>query len=467
MNRELLDIHYEGFAKGNQDMLESLSKALSAGVGTDTSAFTGGRALIPESLDTTLVNVLWKQDEAKLFKALKKIPVKSPVHQWTRRTGVGDEDGAWVAEGGDSIEKDTDIERTFTTMKYLQTLRKVTLQATIANMIEDAMTVEKSSGTLWIIKQIERALFYGNSDMVSEEPDGLQKLIVDRVATDPENIIDLRGKDATTVDFENAISEGARVIRQKFGLATDLYTSLKVMEDVQQLLRDRLRFPAGGGGGEVTLPAMVFEKYPTPFGTPTLQPDLFILEGEVPRTSAVAGAPSQITISLAAGAHASSEFIAADNGTYYYQVAAVNKFGQALVSAEQSQAVVAGERVVISITEGATKGTCFFVFRSKKDAGASATKYFAYKVARTGADPDIYDTNSDLPGTSQSYILGMQAIYNAIEWQQFLPLMKFDLYPTNAAVYPFLMLLFGALGLKKPEQHVMIKNISPRGLGWF
>jgi len=471
MNKELLDIHYQGFARGNQDMLEGLSKALSAGSGTQTADFTGGRALIPESLDTTLVSVLWKQDEARLFKALKKIPVKSPVHQWTRRTGVGNEDGAWVAEGGDSVEKDTDIERAFSTMKYLQTLRKVTLQATISNMIEDAMTVEKMSGTLWIIQQIEKALFHGNSDMVTEEPDGIRKVLEDNISTDSENVIDLRGKDATSVEYENAMVQAARVIRQKFGLATDLFTSLKVMEDVQRLLRDRMRFPAGAGGGQETLPNFVFDKYPTTFGTLMLQPDLFILEGEAPRTSVVTGVPSQQTISCAAANHASSEFLAADAGTYYYQVAAVNKFGQSLISAEASVAVSAGDRVTISVTEGATDGTCFFVFRCKKDAGASATKLFCKKVARVagvgGDDPDLYDTNSDLPGTSQAYLLGMNTMYNAIEWHQFLPLMKFDLYPVSAAVYPFLMLLFGALGLKKPEHHVMIKNISPSDLRWF
>ena len=467
MDQALLDFHYQGFAKGNQEMMETLEKALSAGSGVDTAAFTGGRALIPESLDSTLVNVLWKQDEAKLFKALKKIPVKSPVHQWTRRTGVGDSDGAWVAEGGTSTEKDTDIERKYTTMKYLQTLRKVTLQATISNMLEDAMTVEKSSGTLWIIKEIEKKLFFGDSAMVSTEPDGLEKLIVDNVSTDPENIIDLRGKDATSVQMENAIGEATRVIRQKFGIATDLFMSLITMEDIQKLLRDRLRFPAGATG-ETVLPNLVYDKYPTPFGTPMLQPDLFILEGEAPRTSSIStGIASQVSISNAAGAHASSEFLAADAGTYYYSVAAVNKFGQGLVSAEASQAVAAGERVTISITEGGTDGTCFFIFRSKKDAGASATKLFMKKVVRTGDDPDVYDTNSDLPGTSKGFMLGMNPMYNAIEWEQFLPLMKFDLYPTNAAVYPFLMLLFGALGLKKPEQHIMIKNISPSTLGWF
>ncbi|KKL71685.1 hypothetical protein LCGC14_2092470, partial [marine sediment metagenome] len=344
------------------------------------------------------------------------------------------------------------------------------------------------SGTLWIIKEIEKKLFFGDSAMISTEPDGMEKLIVDNIGTDPENVIDLRGKDATSIKMEDAIGEAARVIRQKFGIVTDFYTSLKTMEDIQKLLRDRLRFPAGGGGGDqTTVPNLVFDKYPTTFGTPMLQPDLFILEGEAPRTSSIsAGIPSQVSISNAAGSHASSEFLAADAGTYYYSVAAVNKFGQGLVSAEASQVVAVGDRVTITITEGGTDGTCFFIFRNKKDAGSSATvgtsffifrnkkdagssatKLFMKKVVRTGDDPDVYDTNSDLPGTSKGFMLGMNPMYNAIEWEQFLPLMKFDLYPTNAAVYPFLMLLFGALGLKKPEQHVMIKNISPSNLGWF
>jgi len=72
-----------------------------------------------------------------------------------------------------------------------------------------------------------------------------------------------------------------------------------------------------------------------------------------------------------------------------------------------------------------------------------------------------------MPGTSDVFLLNLAGLYDAIEWEQFLPMMKFDLYPTNAAVYPFLMLLFGALAVKKTEQQVIIRNVSPSDLGWF
>lgn len=470
MEQDLLNMHYEGFAKGNMEMMEALTKALEAGTGVDVSGFSGGRAIIPESLDATLVSILWKQEHAKLFRALKKKPVKSPVHQWARRTGVGDDDGAFVAEGGASTEKNTDLERKWAEMKYLQTLRKVTLQATISMMLEDAMTIEKQGGTLWVIKQTERALFNGDSDMVDAEPNGLFKLLTDNVTATPahpENVIDLKGEDASSVAFENAIVEAARVIVGKFGIGTDLYLSLMAMEDVQKLLRDRMRFPVGKG--ETTLPSMVFDRYPTAFGTLVLQPDLFLVEGQIPRTSVIEDAPSSPS-SIAATAiqdTTNSKFTAKDEGDYYYTVAAVNKYGQSLKATEDQVSVVAGDRVDIVVTEGAVDGTCFFIFRSKKNAGAGSTLLYATKVARTGDDPTISDYNADLPGTSQAYVLGMNPMYDAIEWLQFLPLMKFDLFPANAAIYPFLMLLYGALGLKKPEHQVMIKNISPSTLNWF
>ena len=61
---------------------------------------------------------------------------------------MGNSDGAWVAEGGDSFEKNQTIARVYKTAKYLQTLRKATLQATLSNMIENAMTIEQNAGVI-------------------------------------------------------------------------------------------------------------------------------------------------------------------------------------------------------------------------------------------------------------------------------------------------------------------------------
>lgn len=458
------DLNYQGFAKANSETLEALSKALTAGSGVDAAAFTGGRALTPESLDSVLVSVLHTTDEARLFQRLKKNPVKSVVHQWNYRNEVGADDGGWVPEGGSSQEANQTIQRKYTTAKYLQTKRTVTLQAATTNMLEDAIGIEQEAGALWIIRNVERALFKGNSSFNSYEPDGLDAQIPTA------NIIDLRGKDATSADFEDAMSEAARMIRDSFGVATNLFSSTMVMQDVQNLLRDRIRFGTGKVVGNA-----VFTEYPTPFGTMELVDDVFIREGAAPAASALSGRPGTTTPPTYGAAtspvDATALFGAADAGNYAYKIVPINQYGEGAAIEVLITGVAAGDNVTIPITQmPVPAATAWKVFRSKVGGTTGAIVYHAFTVSHTevvAASNNIIDRNFDLPGCSSSYILNLNQAYNAIEWVQFLPLMKFDLYPTDAAVYPFLMLLFGAMALKKPTHHVRIKNVAPSNLGWF
>lgn len=468
--RDILGHADSGFAIANDIVLEDLQKALTVGYGTDAATFTGGRALVPESLDTTLVSVLHTQEEAKLFQLLKKEPVTSTVHEYNKRTEVGDDDGAWVPEGGDSFEKDQTIARRIVNMKYLQTLRKVTLQAATAKTLEDAEAIEQNAGTLWIIRNIERSLFDGDASCIAEEPDGLYKLI--SAYSSGANILDLRGKAASDAAFESKLTEGARTIRDHYGKATHLYSSTMAMEDIQALLRDRIRVPVNQGEKGAS-GAYVFDTYPTKFGKPVLEDNIFVKEGDVPRASALTsqrpGQPSIALLRQAASGGRVSEFATTDGGSYYYQVVATNKYGDSVAStAVQVTSVVAGDEVKITITDGSPVGTCYKVYRSKKNATSGSDCRFMFRIVHpTGSPIVVYDVNSLLPGTSKIFLLNCDPLYNAIEWNQFLPMMKFPLYPTNAAVYPFLMLLFGALNVKKEEQMIVVKNVAYSGMGWF
>jgi len=233
---------------------------------------------------------------------------------------------------------------------------------------------------------------------------------------------------------------------------------------LQRLMRDRIRVaPSEGGMG-----AYVFDRYPTTFGTLELREDIFIQEGVAPSasslTSKVPGTPTFAGGDISAGG-SGSQFTAGDAGTYSYKLVALNRYGDSAATSAQTVTVAAGEEVTITVNHGtAPAPTAIKVYR--QDPGGSEHLY-AFTVADPGDGNTIKDTNAHLPGTSDVYILTMGQMYDAIEWFQFLPLMKFDLYPTNAAVYPFLMLLFGALALKKPVQHIRIKNVAPSSLGWY
>lgn len=442
----------DGFGQANTAVMEDLVKALEAGAGTDSSNFTGGRALIPESLDKTLVNVLWNQEHAKLFKALKKQSVSSTVHEWNKRDGVGDADGAWVAEGGNSFEKNQDIARKTLQMKYLQTKRSATLQAVTANTLEGAEAIEVNAGTLWLIRQIEESMFNGNSAVIAEQPDGLDVLIP------TENVIDLRGKKASDVEFEDAMTKGSRLIYDNYGMASELYASTITMQNVQERLRDRLRFQPGTDG----VASQLFTKYPTNHGNLDLLSDVFIKAGSAPRPSTLSEKPDTPTATIAK-ANSSSLFGAGDAGAYFYKIVATSKYGDSIESSPLAVTVAENDIVTITITNVATLeasgATGIKVYRTP--VGGTADQAVEIKgLLQAGVPATIDDENEELPGTSSCYLLNTSPSANVMEFAQFLPMMKFPLYPTNAAVYPFLMLLFGALALKKGEQTVRIKNIG-------
>jgi hypothetical protein len=417
--------------------------------------------------------MLWSEQHAVLFKALKKTTINSVVHQWVEETGVGAEDGAWVSEGADSEEGDPTLARKYATAKYLQTLRKTTLQASVTNNIEMAEAIQKEAGTLHLIKMVEKGLFEGNSDMVAEQPDGLVKQIL------TDNIIDMRGEYASSIKMEESMVEAERIIFDKYGSGSLALLSTKAVQDLAALMADRklVTFPLGVGGGAGSgipggVPGNAFPiNYPTQFGNPEIKPDIFIQEGTIPVLSSLTTKVPDIC-TIGSGAHtasaALSKFVAADAGDYWYIAVGINKYGDGVQStAVQVTGVAAGDKVTFTITKGSTTPTAYKIYRSKVNAVAGTDCRYMTTVAYTASPQTFTDHNDDLPGCSKAFILTMGAEFDAIEWFQFLPMMKFNLYPTNAAVYPFLMLLFGNLALKKPTQHVMLKNICPSKGGFY
>lgn len=459
---DLFNMDYQGFSQTNDETLQLLAKALTAGSGVDAASFTGGRAMTPESLDFTLVNILHNQDEARLFQRLKKKPIKSVVHQWNERTEVGQDNGAWVSEGGDSEDSDQTIARKYMAAKFLQTKRTITLQAQITNTVEEAEALEKNAGALWLIRNVEKGLIYGNSDFVSEQPDGLIKQIP------ASHVIDMRGKYANSSTFEDKVTEACRMIRDYYGKASLFLGSTKTIQDTQALLKDRLRWNNPGGSG--VMASDYPTHYPTPFGKPELLDDIFIQEGNVPVASTLTTKrPDAPTLgSGATAADPSSQFAAADAGNYVYKVVAVNKYGDSVASSELIiTGVTAGDKVTFAITKGSITPTAYKIYRSKVGGATGAEVRYMTTVAYATSPQTFTDLNADLPGCSDAFILTMDPIYDAIEWFQFLPMMKYQLYPTASAVNPFLMLLFGAMALKKPVNHVRIKNICPSVGGYF
>ena len=215
----------------------------------------------------------------------------------------------------------------------------------------------------------------------------------------------------------------------------------------------------------------------TSFGDIAAQPDVFIADEaqQLPfevtypdvAISNTMNKPASVTVDASASA-ADSKFSADRAGNYYYLVCGVSAKGESVGVATAQVAVAAGKKVVLTIA-GSTGGdeTGYAIYRSRLNGtNAPSDMRLMCRIPRTGNSTVYNDVNRDIPGTTKAFLLNMKSGANAISWRQFLPMTKFQLYPTNAPVLPWAQMLFGYLRLAKLRQHAVIKNILPHGAEW-
>ena len=447
--------------------VNELQKALAAGYGTDSSQFTGGRALIPENLESEVVNVVAQlKEDCKVMNSVKKTPVRSTVHEVNLRTGHGDYRHLSVAEGGASIDTDQSLERKTFAMKYLQTRRSVTKQMEAAETFEGALASEKLAGVETIIKGAEYQCFHGDSAIVPTEFDGFLASIKKANAAD-QNIINLKGSTLGSYG-EKIFDEIAAMVRGKGGFLDKALFPTVLAKDIKEIFADKQRYLMNN-----PIPNLSFKTIPD-YGTAIganialsgeeAGDDMFfevkgevVAEGDATRRPA---APASVTASASGSG---SSFTANDAGDYMYTVHAVNQYGiSAGTSIAAAVTVAAGNKVALTITPGSgVAATGFIICRSKKDD----TKVMEMdKVANSGNATTVYeDTNDELPGTASMIFLPKKRFQPVYTFGQLLPACTFPLAPTNTAETPFLVMLYGGLEVRAPKHCGLVKNISYNG----
>lgn len=453
--------------------VDELRKALTSGYATDVSTLSGGSALRIQSLDRTMQAIIQTNENFRLFNALSKMSAGGPVDEWTEQTSVG-------GFPGGSTNTETGVINPFTGtynrrvgfVKYLMTMRQVSLVVSITDNTVDAEAIEVMNGALQLLSDAEYLCFEGDSDIVPTEFDGLYKLIS---GLGSEYVIDLRGAALNGVD---SVFHAAELISGygNFGRPTDIYVSQAVQKDfdtdVDAAYRVNLPDIRGVSGIELGAPVGAIK---TSWGLVKVNPDVFIRDEkylqpfEVNYSSVASAntfAPQSVTTAVASDA--ASQFDANWDGNYYYAVAGINEKGQSVVTKTSQQAIAVGEKCTLTITasSGGTE-TGYVVYRSRL-GGTNATADFRYlgKVAKAGATTPFVDYNEDIPNTTKAYVCNMDPNYHSISWKSLLPMFRFDLYPTNAAIKPWAQMMFGYLRVTKRQHFVVIKNILPSGYTW-
>lgn len=446
----------DGFGEATMAELSELRKALEIGY-TQPVTGTGFDALRVESLEQTLKLLTYSAVHARLWNNIPKQDAFSTVEEYNRLVAYGSDGGGFVPSGVLPEEEDTTYERADQKVKYIGTTRSVHHPATLVRTVPpDLIAQETQNGTLWMIGKANRALYYGDSNVIPLEWNGLTNQIIDGGG----NVMDLRGSPLARANLEDA----AQLITDNYGIPGQFYSGTKVFSDFDKVEHDRARWSSpnptmGVGGTPLT-------GWKSIAGQIDFQPDTFVKRGGPPPTAATsAKAPSAPTVAVGAAAtNAASKFVTADAGNYKWQFTAVNNYGESLpTAATAATAIAAGQGVPLTITDGGGTyaATGYKVYRTSKDGTTILWTNLAIPRAKTGgvyqATTTFTDVNEWLPGTFIGLILDVSA--QSLSFKQLSPLLKMNLAVISPAIR-WMQLLYGTPIVYAPKKNIVVKNIG-------
>lgn len=433
----------QGFGAASEEELQQLHKALT--VGNQNPPLSGGNVLRVESLESTLRIVSFQMEHIRFWKLIPKIGEISTVAEYNRLLSYGNQGGAFFNEGGLPRTEDTNYERKTALVKFLGTTREVSHVSTVITSNHgDIISLETRNGTVWLLQQMENALFNADSSVIPLEFDGMDVQITSGA---PQNVISLEGNILT----ENDVEQAANLISESFGIATHLHIGVRALSDFSQAFyaKGRFGYPAEGA----TTVGFALDAFKSSAGKILFEPNVFIKEGPVvPSSASNAESPSTPGITSAVGVSDSTSKLPA--ATYVYSVTGVNESGESQPVTSSDTVVAVNEHALITVTDGGGGTTGFrFYRRLSTDAVGSERFYFQQPV---GSLTNI-DRNFDIPGTSRAYLV--QGNIDFYAFKQLSPMVRIPL-ATIAASYRWLQLIYGVPIIYKPNRGVVFKNIG-------
>ena len=452
---------FNGFGQTTPQDIENLNKALAAGY--QSPRHDGGSALRVESLEATLRVVTYTQQHIQLWRDIPKLPAYSTSEEYNIQSAYGAVGaGIFTREGELPQAQDASYERRTALVKFMGTQREVTHPMTLVKPAHgNVIALETTNGAIWLLTQLEKALFFADSAVVPQAFDGLLKqILASRIQPQP-NYADIRNG----VIGEDEIESATERIIEGQGVPSVLYLAPKAHSNLakQYYPRTRQALPPPKDG----VVGMTVTAVETQAGTIPLKSDLFLRAGEAngvkaaPASATARRAPSAPTVLAAAAVNAASKFGTADAGVYEYRVCAMNRFGLSGFAQEPGGVVVAaGDAVTLTITDGggADPATGYRVYRSKVN-GLVGTEEVIAEIPRPvfAATTDFVDLNQSLPGTSTAFLLQMDL--QSLSFRQLAPMLKIPL-ATLAASIRWMQLLYGTPIVYAGDKNFVFLNVA-------
>jgi len=492
MNSQLLqgmDIHtqfHDDSGITEQGILELL-KSLQANEGvTDLTQLTGASALQPQSLEASVVSLLY--DES-FFKAIKRIPKAkeySTLAEYTVRDDYGSYNrGGFVGQSENPRQADPDFKRKTKDIKFIRELWSISSVLAASRTITNAEVESVDAATFRLMETWERGTFFADNSIISKEWDGIDAQIEKYAVGDRDVVVDMRGGSFT----ESILKESCKKIADRKGLANDMYMGYNVQNQIDNLLSpsDNQRYSQNMGNLTFDLGYSIpgFKATFALNGRVTFIPDYFIKPEEegVPMIKNSTGvlvegatsdmAPQTPSFVLADVAVAGSEVskwsdsasVGPSGVAYKYRISAINQQGASKAAAEKQITPTAGQKITITITDNSVTNLAegYILYREIKTATGVIRKM--KRIAATAGGVTVYsDLNDDLPGTSLAYLgdynsRGAEGPLRTIRFKELAPVHK----TRYAVVGPYFwgaVNYYATLILYAPQKFIKFKNVG-------
>jgi hypothetical protein len=426
------------------------------------------------------------------------------VEEYVNLESYGADVGGFYDEGQLADAQDSKYNRHAELVKYIQVVGSVTLQAQLVKSFVPAMAKEVENKTMWVIRRISSALTKANSDIISQEFNGLfrqharigasgqdQTYATLDLYQDSPAVIDLRGDSLSQQDLDQA---GVN-INQAFGDIDSLWAPPQVLSGLFADFFQRQRLITGDSSNKGII-GTVPKGIDTQFGTIMLNQDKFMQQSPArlltdaatsPKAPAAPTVSSQTDNSGTANSRfAAGEAFSGALGTVFYAVSSVNQYGESALTAASNTVKItlaAGHSVDLAIAAGAGGSfvpSGYRIYRSMVTAATNATTggvkfypIFNISTAQLAAGYDgaaaasARDLNRFLPGTEQGFVTEM--VEEVMKVKQLAPLSKLDLAitgPSNqflafAYMTPAYFSGYKSAGLTGAQKMVRFINCGP------
>lgn len=477
---------------GNPQIVDALIKATTAGsqTGRDLDGtITSGASLKVESLEPTLKILTNKDKHIKFYKMLPKQKAYNTVEEYNQLVDYGGASGIFNSEGELPQFTDSQYRRKSVLIKYTGIAGEVTHPAMLVKTgsgVSDLFAQEVQNKTMYLMRAINTQLSTADSNMVANEFDGYFRQHFDGIVgaggtlddyANSTAVIDARGSSLTDANIEDAAHA---IVNDGFGTASGIISAPIVFNDYVKQFHESKRVMVDNPTGATTGATMgqKVNQTATQFGMIDLTDDIFF-DRRLPKAynagAETAQSPAAITpdgsAPTAVQTDTNNKFGTTFAGSYFYAIAAKNRYGEGAVTilSTTAQSVSSTQAVDLkfTITDNAYAAESFVIYRTEKDVTNYLTADFfpiftvnlAERVAGYdgGAAGLVRDRNREIPNTKRAFVYD-----NSTEmWglKQLAPIMRMDLAVTSPS-RRFMILSYITPVLYAPKKLAVIKNLG-------